>query len=416
MLAFLALIVAAATPAGGNGPSAPAATSAAAEPPVASDGLRILVVAPGASDVRVEELYSGLRAAGLQPVDLDERGGIDREPSSSRARPGVRDEARARLQEAKARFRDLEIDGTRAALDAAIDEVLRLQRPEDALDTLVDALLLRASIALQAGVEDEARTALVLLSRLEPDRAELHPGLYAPSLVDAYAAARADEQARGEGALVVRPRVAGFRAPELVVDGRPAAVGTALPLRLGPHLVTVRTHADGAGDDDALPFSQIVDVGQAPIALEPFLAPADAPDRRATLVATARDAVDATARARAFADLAPLCAARAVLYVDDTTASLWVPGKPVEALRLPPTWDGALVGRATLATLQAPVRKDPRIVPPVEEPLDTTTIVLLASVGAVLVAGAIAVGLYTLTDAADIKPPPPPVDPICCTF
>ncbi len=296
---------------------------------------------------------------------------------------------------------------------------MRLERPEDALDTLADALVLRASIALQAGLEDEAREALVLLSRLEPERVALHPGLYAPSLVEAYAAARSDEQARPAGALVVRPRVAGFTTPELLVDGRPASVGAALPLRLGAHLVTVRTHADRAApsEDGALPFSQIVDVGDAPIALEPFLAPADAAERRATLVAQAGDAAGDVARANALSALASLCAARAVLFVDDKVASLWVPGKTIEALRVPATSDGDLVGRATLAALQAPVRRDPVIVPPVPEPLDTPAIIVIASVGVVVLAGVVAIGVYTLAPELPVKPPERAVDPIvCCSF
>lgn len=376
-----------------------------------ADGLRILVVVPKASPDRVEELYSGLRAAGLQPVELDERAGVDREASAP-PRAGVRDEARAHLQEAKARFRELDIDGTRTALDAAVDEVLRLSHPEDALEILIDALLLRASLALQAELVDEARAALVLLSRIEPARTELHPGLYAPSLVEAYAAARSDGLARDEGALVVRPRVANFVTPELLVDGRPAPVGAPLALRAGPHLVTVR-----AGDE-ALPFSQIVEVGPTPLALAPFLAPADAAEKRSALVEKAREAPTLEQRAAALAALAPLCAARAVLYVDKAAASLWVPGKPIEALRVAPTSDGALIGRATLATLQAPVRRDP-IGPPVEEPLDPLVIATVATVGVVLLTGAIGLGLYTLTPSADeVKErPAPPLDPVtCCSF
>lgn len=75
-----------------------------------ADALRILVVAPaGTAPVApVEEIYAGLRAAGLQPVELDERAGVDRAPAPTVVR-GVLDDARAHLLEAKARFHDLDL-------------------------------------------------------------------------------------------------------------------------------------------------------------------------------------------------------------------------------------------------------------------------------------------------------------------
>src|SRR5690242_6619282 len=117
---LLPLLVAGASAAGTEGPAALAPAAAPASGGAegdASDGLRILVVAPAADAARVEEIYSGLRAAGLQPVELDERAGVDREGAPPAAL-GAREEARAHLQEAKARFRDLDLDGTRAALQA----------------------------------------------------------------------------------------------------------------------------------------------------------------------------------------------------------------------------------------------------------------------------------------------------------
>lgn len=409
MFALLTLLVASADvappPAEAVAAEETAPDAAGPAPAVATpDGLRILVVAPGADEVRVEEIYSGLRAAGLSPVELDERAGIDREGTPP-APLGNREEARARLQEAKARFRDLDLEGTRSALDAAVDEVLRLERPEESIETLADALLLRASAALQSGVDEEARTALVLLARLEPARIELHPGLHPPSLVDAYAAARIDEEARAPGDLVVRPRVAGFANAELLVDGRAVNASSALALRQGPHLVTVR--APGT-----TPFSRILEVGADPLVLEPFLAPADAPERRAALIARARGATVDDARAEALDEVAALSAARAVLYVDAKDAQLFGVGRPLEGLRVPPTSSGAVLGRAALATLQAPARRDQGL--PVDDELDPAFLVGSSAAGIVVVTGVVIGALAALLPAVVPAPPPRPVPVVCC--
>lgn len=404
MLALLALLVASADapPPPKAAPAAEYVAEAGAEP--SADGLRILVVAPDAGEARVEEIYSGLRAAGLSPVELDERAGVDRAGAPAQ-RLGSREEARAHLQEAKARFRDLDLEGTRSAYEAAVDEVLRLERPEESMETLADSLLLRASAALQSGVEAEARESLVLLARLEPTLGTLHPGLHPPSLVEAYAAARVDEASRAPGALVVRPRVAGFRSAELLVDGESVPSINAPGLRQGPHLVTVR--ATGT-----IPFSRIVDLGADALVLEPFLAPVDAGARRAALVERARAAVADGARAEALEELAALCAARALLYLDTDSAQLFVAGRPMEVLRAAPTSTGALLGRATLAALQAPAQRDQGL--PVKDELDPAFVIGGSALGLIVVAGVVVGGLVLFLPGAPPHPPARPLDPKCC--
>ncbi|HEY4221096.1 MAG TPA: hypothetical protein VGO62_07130, partial [Myxococcota bacterium] len=276
---------------------------APAPPPAAPlgslDASRILVVGDDGTDpARMEEIYSGLRAAGLLPVELDERAGVDR---ALTAPPdvGAHDEARAHLQEARARFRDLELDATREAADAAVAEVLRLASPEDAVDVLIDALILKASVALQAGLDDEAKSDLALVSRLDPARSELNAGLYPPSLCEAYVDARAAARAAPSAALVVRPRVAGFHRAAVLIDGAPPPA----LLGAGPHLVTVRA----AG---MVSYARLVSLdAKEPTVLAPFLAPADAAPRRRALVVAARAAVDDAARAQSLAALADLSAA-----------------------------------------------------------------------------------------------------------
>lgn len=374
-----------------------------------AEALRILVVAPGAAADRTEELYAGLRAAGLLAVELDERAGVDR-PAPAVTTAGTRDEVRARVTEARARFRDLDFDGATSSLDEAFDELLRLDRPEDSLADVADALLLRAHIALQREDVGRAKDALTLLARLEPERESLNAGLYPPSLVDAYAAARAEVPQAPTSTLIVRPRVAGFAPAEIVVDGRPAS-GAALGVALGEgdHLVTARS----AG---AVTFSRLVRVEPgAPVVLEPFLAPAGAVERRAALVEQAATAGDDVARAPLLAELASSCAARAVLWVDATHAALFVPGRGVDALQVAPTAPGLDVGRAALAALQAPARRDAGL-PPVDEPSWITAAAWAGGSAAalVVVGGAIAAAVWALLPASPPDPPPRPVPVSCC--
>ena len=378
--------------------------SLAAPAPVPSipDGLRILVVpTEGEDSARVEEVYAGLRAAGLQPVELDERAGVDRTAPPLPAR-GTLDNARAHLLEARARFHDLDLDAARAAADAAVDEVLRLGQPESALDVMIDALLLKANAALQAGNDSDARSTLTLVKHLDPTRTELHPGLYPPSLCEAYAAAGAADVV--PASLVVRARVAGFTVPEVLIDGRaPAAT-----INAGPHIVMVRA----AG---AVPFARVLVLPAVePMVLAPFLAPADAVGRRQALVHAARAASDDAARTRALADLASLCAARAVLYVAGPAAALWS-SRGLEPLPLVSAADGGALGQATLAALQAPARKASGLPPQSAPDADATVLVVAGVVGLAVAAGAAGLAAYVLLpSSAPPKGPARAVIFICC--
>ncbi len=395
MIALAALLLALDAP---PPAAAPPVARPAAEAPPALDPSRILVVPRKGTDV--ERAYAGLRAAGLLPVELEERAGVDR-PAPAPPRPGTRDAARAHVEEAKARFRELDLDATRAAADEAVDEVLRLEHPEDARDVLIDALLLKADVALQAGVDEDARASLALVSRLDPGRAALHPGLYPPSLCDAYAAARAAEEAEPAASLVVRPRAAGFSRVDVLVDGRPFGSS---PVRAGPHVVTARAR-------DAVPFSRVVVLDPAePTVLAPFLAPAGAASRRAALVARARKAATSVDEAHALARLADLCAARAVLFLDGPRAMLWS-ARGLQELSVSSKAGGAALGRATLLALQAPARKDDA---PKDEGPDLATLAVAGSVGAVVVAGIVGVGLWALLPASSQPDPPRIVHVKCC--
>jgi hypothetical protein len=408
VLVFAAsLLLAAPAEAPAAGPLPPSAAPSRVR---AADALRILVVAPDVDGgERVEEIYAGLRAAGLLPVELEERAGVDL-PAPPVAPPGVLDDARAALAEARARFRDLDLDGVRPPLDGAVDQVLRLERPEAGLEVLTDALLLRAHLSLQLGADEDAREALMLVSRLEPGREALHPGLHPPSLVAAYAEARAAALAAPEALLLVRPRVADFHPAEVVVDGRPAR----FPISAGPHLVTVRSPG-------AVPDSRILSLSPSePLLLEPFLGPRDVVAARRAGVEAARTARDEPSLARALDEVSRLSAARVVLFVgrvgDEPRAALYVAGRGLEGLAVPASADGFELGRAALAALQPPARRAVGLPPRDDDgALWTSAAIVGGGALALAVIGvSIAVGAWALAPAAPPPLPPRPVVVSCC--
>lgn len=392
MLALLGLVLTAATPR-----------------PALADGARLLVVPePTADAARVDELYDGLRAAGLSLVELDERAGVDR-PVGAPALPGVRDEARAHIANARARYHELELEVAKGEIDVALDELVRLERPEDALELFEEALVVRATVLAASGGEVDHD--LALLAHLVPARDALNPAVHAPSLVDAYARVRAAALAAPPGTLLVRPRVAGFAMAQLLVDGRPA-LGEVVR---GPHLVIVR--ADGAET-----FARIVEVGAEPVVLEPFLAPREASARRAVAVERARAAATELERGAALAELAALCAARGVVLLSDAGALLWVRDPPEGRAPLTPLAvaagaEGGAVGTATLAALQAPAKQ--RLGLPDDDGVAPALAWAVGAGGVTTAVGLLAVGVWALWPY-DVWPnekqplPPRPVAFGCC--
>lgn len=401
MVLLLVLALASSAP-----PRLPEPTSRAADR-AADDALRILVAAPASTNAgRIEEIYAGLRAAGLLPVELEERAGVDR-PAPPEPDVGKLDDARAALQGAMARFRELDLEAARAAVDATIDEILRLDRPEIATEVLTDALLLRARLAMQSGADDDAREALVLVGRLEPAREALHPGLHPPSLVEAYAGARAAERQAPGSSLLFQPRVAGFGVAELLVDGRPARPGLSV-LPAGPHLVTLR--APGTPSRSSV----IVLAPEAPIVVDPFLGPPGIAAARSVQRDAAAAARDDGTLQRALEEISSLCAAGAVLFVGDTSATLFVRGRGLEPLAIPPTSSGAALGRATLSALQSSNRRNDDEGPATSSNINPLFVIGVGAASTVVLVAGIGAAVYALLPPQAPAPPPSPVVVSCC--
>jgi hypothetical protein len=213
------------------------ALSASAEPaPAGFSPPRFVVIAvdPGRSG-EVEATYAALVASGARVVERADRAGLDLPPDGVPASNARVDDVRAALIEARARLRELEVDRAGAALNHARALAMGLEAPEAHRELLAEVLLERATLLLAREAPDAAGDELRLVAALDPGRAELHPGLYPPNLVSAFAAVKAETPATS--LLTVTPRPAGAT---LWVDGRPAAASTPLELPAGPHWVTVR--------------------------------------------------------------------------------------------------------------------------------------------------------------------------------
>ncbi len=226
------------------------ALGVAAATPANVDGLAVVVA--GARSAEGDVVEAALRARGFSLLDDDERVGLDER--SAFPPVGDRQKVRALLLNARSAYRQLDLELAGSELDAALDEALRLERPEDQLEVIIDALIFQAALRFGGGDDDGARAALRLATRLEPGREHLDEALHAPSMVAAWSAARADNAAADNAVVVVRPRLIGETAVNVIIDGVDATVTEGLlELPRGPHLISLR--AEGCRGK-----SRIVDV------------------------------------------------------------------------------------------------------------------------------------------------------------
>ncbi len=370
------------------------------------DGARVVVVPAGVSvdDVaRADAAAAALQARGMQPVDRDARAGLDGVDAVVVA--GDRDRARGLLQEARARFRDLDFDAADERARAAWTEALRLERPEDQRDLLADVLLLHATVRLSVDKDDdEATTLLRLAARVEPSRTGLDPGLHRPTIVTAFAAAREQNLAAKTALVVVAPRVIGSDArAEVVVDGvGRVPAGGLLSLAEGPHLLSLR--APGvAGRSRVL----VVKNGGSE-AVSDILAPADIAFRRKDAAARIRAGDDA-----AFAVLARLVGADVVVALASGGRPRVGSGADIKDVKADVD-DAVAFAAAVYAAFDAVV------LPPVvvEPEFDVGPWLLTGGLGALVVgAGVIVWQTFPAPDGPDIDYSPVIVRPVvitCC--
>jgi len=248
-------------------------------PPPSLAGERVVVIAAddvdtGAADV----VEAALRARGMRVLDQSERGGLD--GKARRSTVGDRQEVRSRMLVARAAWRQLDLPAADDATAVALDEALRLERPEDHLDLLVDALVFRATVQLSRGATvDDVIDLIRLAARLEPQRLELDAALHPPSVVRVWGDARSANGTAQGAVVVVRPRVLGSDEPvSVLVDGVSQNVADGL-LRLptGPHLLSLR--APGCHTS-----SRVLSVGDDVAAVEDVLQTDEDLDARLALV------------------------------------------------------------------------------------------------------------------------------------
>lgn len=373
---------------------------------------RTIVIDAAGDDggARAAVIGAALRARGLTLVDDDERRGFDGAVATT---PGDLEAARTALLEARAAWRQL--DGSAAAghTRRAIDELFRLARLDDHLDLLGDALLFAATLRLDALDDDdtvdggEVRRQLRLAARLAPTRVGLDPALHPPSRVEAWGAARRDNDDASDAVVVVRPRLAGARdAVTVIVDGVVVTpVGGLLHLARGPHLLTLRA-------DDADDVNRVVDVDNDGLVIDDVLVRRRDLAARAALLARLRSG-DATV----VADVA----AAVDTAGDATVIALDVAGRHRLAHRGVTTTvaadtDDPSAFAAAVVVACAAIDRERVVEPPAVVDDDPLPAILLSSslaFGVVLIGGA-AITIWQVYPSTPHAPPPRPVVVTCC--
>ncbi len=371
------------------------------------EGRRVVVVGAAGSPEAAELVTAALQARGLVPVAVAARAGIDGVVVDL-AR-GDREQVRALLQSARLRFRELDLEAAELGGRQALDEGLRLERPEDQRELLVDVLLFLAAVRLSiAHDDDDGARFLRLASRLEPERLELNPGLHAPSAVAAWTGAREKNADAENAVVVVAPRVLGAAIQaagvEIIVDGTArAAGGGLLVLPAGPHLITLRARGCESS-------SRIVDVkGTTTPPLNDTLAPPGVAARR-KLAAQALQAGDVAA----FAVVAGLVDADVVVALAAGGAARgWRgPERGVVDVDADPADPAAFAAAVVEALGDRPL--PPNTQAPVVDDDPAPLWVVGVSLGSLLVVATAAVLTVFLLPGEVPDPPPRPVPVTCC--
>jgi len=227
----------------------------------------------------LDVMRSGLSAAGLGVVPRDERQQADKAHTSATV-----DGVRSLQLEAKGAYRQLNVEQAATLLDEAHQKFFTVVNAHQHRGLLVEVLLARAELALTVGNADDAERDLQLAARLRGASAPLHPGLYAPNVVEADARVRAKEAGLALGLVVLQEREVGQSTPgatstlTLLVDGVEQAVPDAgrLTLPYGEHWVTLLSSSGSQRH-------QRIRVGAQPVQLSFLHAPSDAAQRRRAL-------------------------------------------------------------------------------------------------------------------------------------
>ena len=408
--------------------------SAANPDPSAAAGPEHWLVVPvqPAASARVPQVYNALEVLGAKTVDAKTRREMDPEPGEKNQEIARADDVRASLLSAKASLRKLQVDEVEKALELAFSQFLRLASPETQSDLLSDVLLMRAELFLATQRRERAITDLQLLARVDVSRQELHPGLHAPALVEAYARARLKNQEAKLGTLVLLPRSVEGTALTIFLDGAEVAAGTGR-FATGPHLVTLVVPG-------APSRSWVVELEEnRPTLLDPFVAPSAAIRKREVLVQKLRTSFSSpgagpwSPKADTLRELADLSGAQVVVCLSED--DLWVmrtrngtvQGPLVPADTEPMAWASlALSGYSRAGEVRtAPVKPvgsnvgamkpDASAETPAQETLDEwvwwtlgTSTIAVALLGS-------AVLTYAFWPPADIPTPPRPIVVTCCT-
>ena len=372
-------------------------------------GQRVVVIAhDDEHSLAADVVEAALRSRGLRVLEDNERGGLG--GRGRRVQAGDRQQVRARLLQARAAWRQLDLPAADEAVTLALDEGVRLDRPEEHIDLLVDALVFQASVRLARGAAvDDVMDGMRLATRLEPGRQTLDEALHPPSVAQLWTSARASNAAAPLVVTFIRPRVLGSDASvEVRIDGTiDGASDGLLRLTTGPHLLSLR--APGCRTT-----SRIISVGADMPAADDVLQSDSDFDARTALVLRLRDG-DSTA-------LPPLLMqvgvdVAVVINTDATQALVVRRGDAVKdvALTVAEANSPDAPMLLTHAILKALTSSTPLTTPPLPTPLptpiddDVAWATVGTAAGVVLAGAAVGMVVWTLWPGTEPTPPPRPI-------
>lgn len=295
-------------------------------------------------------LYQQLEAEHVAVASAQERSGVDLPLTPELHRSGSLDDARSSFVEARRALMALQVSEAEALLQQTRERLLRVERPTDHRELFADLLLTRAELLLARGDDGEAQRELRLLARLEPHRTTLNAGLYAPTLVSHYDAARRKNLESQRGRLRLS-RAGTAPIPSLLLDG--AVVDTLLsdadtvvelPVDAGPHLISLL--APGR-----VPRHLIVEVNaerELALTLETTLVRQGADEERQAARARYRET---PAHTEALQTLLSLADADTALLLTSSGATLWRPAAELDGLPAYDVDDPGALARAVANAL-----------------------------------------------------------------
>jgi len=299
---------------------------------------RVLVLSQNEAEsgLTINAIYGEFLASAISVAQPADRMGIDREIQPQYFESSRVDNIKVSLLDARSLLRSLRIKEAEENLNLAAALFLRLQSPQNHIELHSEILSFQIELALLQTSTENATRGARLWARINPDRADLHPGLYSPTMVQNYQNAVELNRAKETGLVVLRPRTSNTTDPiEIFIDHQSVSfVDKRLILGVGPHMVSVRQLG-------RLTQNRLIEIRQNELlVLDPLLPIQNAGRARARLMSILRatwiaeriktQPLDRSSTLSLFAQIAELTGTDLILWIDDSVVYVWTPSRSLQ--------------------------------------------------------------------------------------